>query len=141
MTTAKTPAKLRSAAVSGAKRSLGVIAGEVAKHQAIWEAGGVPEGSFLTSALKYDQALSTIALLDALTSADEAWTAEANGIVEVRQEDLAALVLFAHEFIAPEGRAEGSPVARLTAAAFPDGQATETALAAMTTTPLPGDPE
>lgn len=118
-------ARARARHLAAAKRSLKLLREAAAEHHVALEDGVIPESSFLVSAVKYDQALACLNLLDSLsepagTGPDTAAGPE-DGMAEVSRQDLAALVLFAHGFVTEAGRLPGSPIARLTEAAFPDG--------------------
>lgn len=114
---------LRTRNMTAALRSLKLLRDAVTVHLDILEGGGVPESSFTASVTKYEAALVTLRVLDALGE-----DASGNGTVEVSVEALEALVLFAHGFITEEGRQPGSPIDELTRAVYPDGIA-----------PAPGD--
>jgi hypothetical protein len=115
--TATSSKTLRNRNLAAAKRSLKLIQEAVTEHLAALEAGGVSEGNFTASVVKYEQARLTLGMLDALgvdATADEA-------TVEVRVDALEALVLFAHGFVTEAGRTPGSPIDELTRAVYPDG--------------------
>ena len=116
-----TIATLRKRNMTAAKRSLTLIRDAVLTHLDILEDGGVPESSFTASLAKYETALITLRTLDALGE-DCAGTGPADDdTVEVRRDDLEALVLFAREFTTEAGRPPGSPLGNLTQAVYPDG--------------------
>lgn len=106
---AQTPAqKLRTRNLAAARRSLKLIAEAAAADLATLENGGVPDlGAFRASTPKYEQALLSVVLLDSL---DDSLAIEANGAdgsgppeVEVRHDDLAALVALVRDFITETG--------------------------------------
>lgn len=111
-------AKARTKNVAAAKRLLKLIETEAARHGALLAEGQVPEGSFLASVIKYDQALSAAALLDSLNgepAADGAVLAD-----DVRLDDLAALVLLVQDITGTPPPGQDMPLTRLMASAFPD---------------------
>jgi hypothetical protein len=112
MTPPKNPAvKARARQLAAAKRSLKLIADDVAKHQAALDNGELPSGSFMASAQKYDLARYAITVLD--ETGDGAVTDD--GTAEVSRDDLKGLVAVLQGFGLPV--TEGTPLARLAAAA------------------------
>jgi hypothetical protein len=117
MTPPKSPAaKARAKQLAAAKRSLSLIAGEVAAAQAALENGGVPDRGFMASVLKYDQALAVIIALDALGEAPA--PDGGDGLAEVSRDDLTTLIGVLKGLVPAGLLGSGdTPLARLEAAA------------------------
>jgi hypothetical protein len=91
----------RSRRVAAAKRSLTLVQGVVSDHLARFEEGQLPEADFVTSAVKYAQALRELQLLDMITesSGEDDGDPAANGTIEVAREDVEILVQLARAFV------------------------------------------
>jgi hypothetical protein len=112
-----TIATLRRRSKASAIRSLELVRDAAVQHLGLLKEDVIPKSNFWPSVQKYEYARVILTALDML-SEDGAAGSET---VEVRLDDLEALVLFAHEFTTEAGRQPGSPIGNLTLAAFPDG--------------------
>lgn len=124
-----TAAKARSQRMAAAKRSLKLVRDVVDQHLGLLESKPpqVPESDFVTSAVKYAQALGEVRLLDMLAGADA--DADANGSIELDREDVAALLEAVSAFVPAGVLSALPPLARVAAAVSADGQPAEEAQA------------
>lgn len=95
----------RTRALTAAKKSLGLIAEAVARHQADLEAGNVPDATFTASVLKYEGQRSVLEAFGKLAGGEPAEPepasdAPVDGVV-VSQADLAAFIRYLAEFQVP----------------------------------------
>jgi hypothetical protein len=122
MTNAKDPvakaiASARKRRLATAQRSLKLVKDVTDQHLGLLESGQVPEADFVTSAVKYAQALGELRTLDMVLEAAGAQPS-ANGTIEVGRDDVAVLLEVLRGVVPaavlPEG--DGGPLDRLTSA-------------------------
>jgi len=110
----------RGRRMTAAMRSLKLVKDVVDQHLGLLESTPpqVPEADFVTSAVKYAQALGELRTLDMVLAAAGA-DASSNGKVELDQEDVAALLETVSAFV-PAGVLNAlPPLARVAAAVAP----------------------
>jgi len=120
----------RSRTLTAAKKSLGLIAEAVAKHQADLEAGTVPDSAFTASVLKYEALRSVLDALGKLAGGEPV-VPEPEVPAPARQEDAAATAQLREDVavliqvlaeLAPELQpVKGYPLYRLREFAIPGG--------------------
>jgi hypothetical protein len=111
----------RGRRMNAAKRSLKLVKDVVDQHLGLLESDPpqVPEADFVTSAVKYAQALGELRTLDMVLAAAAGADASSNGKVELDQEDVAALLETVSAFV-PAGVLNAlPPLARVAAAVAP----------------------
>jgi hypothetical protein len=111
-TTTITAARKRR--MTAATRSLSLVKDVVDQHLGLLESGQVPEGDFVTSAVKYAQALGELRLLDMIAGGGEP---AANGAIELDRADVAALLETLGAFVPQPVLAALPPLVRVAEAA------------------------
>jgi hypothetical protein len=111
---AATISAVRKRRMTAAMRSLTLVRGVVDQHLGLLKSGQVPESDFVTSGVKYAQALGELRLLDMIAEGGEP---AANGTIELERADVAALLETLGAFVPQPVLAALPPLARVAEAA------------------------